>query len=73
MGRKKGRIKMPEGYISTGEAAKMLAISRSTVNRLFSQGVLTGKKHPITRHRGVEKASVLALMKKHGMKWEEPA
>ncbi len=41
--RKKGRIKMPEGYISTGEAAKMLAISRSTVNRYLAKGFLPGK------------------------------
>ncbi len=71
--RKKGRIKMPDGYISTGEAAKMLGISRSTVNRLFSQRVLTGEKHPITNLRRIKKASVLALMKKHGMKWKEEA
>jgi excisionase family DNA binding protein len=71
--REKGRIKMPDGYISTGEAAKMLGISRSTVNRLFSQRVLTREKHPITNLRRIKKASVLALMKKHGMKWKEHA
>jgi hypothetical protein len=39
--------------------------------RYFDQGILIGKKHPITKLRSVDKASVLALMKKYGMKWEE--
>jgi excisionase family DNA binding protein len=71
MGRKKGRIKMPDGYISTGEAAKMLDIGRTTVNRYLSHGILTGDQHPITNLRRIKKASVLALMKKYGMKWKE--
>jgi excisionase family DNA binding protein len=62
---------MQDGYISTGEAAKMLRISRSTVNRLFARRILAGEKHPITKLRRIKKASVLALMKKHGMKWKE--
>jgi hypothetical protein len=39
--------------------------------RYFDQGILIGEKHPITKLRSVDKASVLALMKKYGMKWEE--
>ncbi len=46
--RKKGRIKMPDGYISTGEASKMLGIARTTVNRYFARGILAGDNHPIT-------------------------
>jgi excisionase family DNA binding protein len=72
MGRKKGRIKMPDDFISTGEAAKMLDIGRTTVNRYFAQGVLTGEQHPITNLRRINRASVLALMQKYGMKWQEP-
>ena len=64
---------MKDGYIGTGEAAKMLRISRSSVNRYFSRGILKGEKHPITKHRSIQKASVLDLMKKHGLKWEEEA
>ncbi len=71
MGRKKGRIKMPDGYISTGEASKILGIARTTVDRYFARGIPTGDQHSITNLRRIKKASVLALMKKHGMKWEE--
>jgi len=71
--RTNGVLKMQDGFISTGEAAKMLRISRSTVNRLFAQRIITGENHPITNLRRIKKASVLALMKKHGMKWEEKA
>ncbi len=73
MGRKKGRIKMPDGYISTREAAKMLGIAMSRVYRYFDWGILTGEQHPVTHLRKIEKASVLALMRTYGMKWEEEA
>jgi transposase len=69
--RKKKVLKLGDGFISTGEAAKMLRISRSSVNRYLSRGILTGEKHPITNLRSIKKASVLALMEKHAMKWEE--
>ena len=61
---------MPDGYISTGEAAKMLGIDRLTVNRYLAKGILAGEKHPITRRRKINKESVIALMKKYGMNWE---
>lgn len=51
----------------------MLRISRSSVNQYFAQGVLIGDQHPITNLRRIKKASVLALMKKYGMKWKEQA
>ncbi len=71
MGRKKGRIKVPDGYISTREAAKMLGIARSTVYRYIDWGILTGDKHPITNLRRINKASVLALSEKYGMNCQE--
>ena len=58
-------------YISTIEAAKMLGISYGTVQRYFDKGILTGRKQPITGWRSVSRKSVLALMKKYGMKWKE--
>ncbi len=58
-------------YITTFEAARMLRLSISTVERYFEKGILTGEKHPITGWRSVSVRSVLALMKKYGMKWEE--
>ncbi len=55
-------------YISTFEAARMLRVSNSTICRYFAKGILTGEKHPITGWHSVSMKSVLALMKKHGMK-----
>lgn len=50
--RPKGVLKMQEGYISNGEAEKMLGICRLTVCRLFGKGILAGEQHPITNsHR----------------------
>ena len=66
--RPKRVLKMEDGFISTGEAQRMLRVSRATVMRYFDHGILKGEKHPITRLRSVKKASVLALMKKYGMK-----
>ena len=58
-------------YISMKEAAKVLKISYSTAWRYFEEGILIGEKHPITGQHSVSKKSVLALMKKYGMKWED--
>jgi len=58
-------------YISTKEAGKMLGISLSTAMRYFDNGILKGKKHPITNWRYVSRESVLSLMKKYGMKVED--
>jgi predicted site-specific integrase-resolvase len=55
-------------YISTREAGKMLGISLFTAMRYFDRGILKGKKHPITNWRSVSRRSVLALMKKYGIK-----
>jgi predicted site-specific integrase-resolvase len=58
-------------YISTREAGKILGISLSSVARYFDKGILTGEKNPITNWRYVSRESLLALMKKHGMKVED--
>ena len=62
--------KMNDGCISTREAGKILGIAMSTVSRYFDRGILTGEQHPITHSRRINKESVIALMKKYGMKWE---
>ena len=64
---------MEDGFISTREAGKMLGIARSTASKYFDLGILTGEQHPLTHLRKIDKASVLALMKTYGMKWEEEA
>ncbi len=50
-------------YYSTGEAAQLLGISRSTISRKFDLGVLSGKKNPITGDRLISRESIEALMK----------
>jgi predicted site-specific integrase-resolvase len=57
-----------DDYISTREAGKMLGISLSTVMRYFDKGILTGEKNPITNWRSVSRRSILALMRKYGIK-----
>ena len=54
-------------YLTTGEAAELLGISRSTVSRKFDQGVLKGKKNPITGERLVSRKSVEAFMKQYDL------
>jgi len=50
--------------LTTGGVARMLGVSRSKVERLFDQGVLTGWKHPIVGWRSIDRESVEALAKK---------
>ncbi len=63
--------KKRNGYISTGEAAKMLGVTISTVSHYFDKGILAGEKHPLTNWRSVSRTSVLDLMIKHGIKSQE--
>jgi len=64
--------KINDGCISTREAGKILGIALSTVSRYFDRGILTGGHHPITHSRRIKKESLIALMEKYGMQWEEP-
>ncbi len=50
-------------YYSTGEAAQLLTISRSSVSRKFDLGLLAGKKNPITGERFVSRESIESLLK----------
>jgi excisionase family DNA binding protein len=52
-------------YLSTGEAAKVLGISRSTVARRFDEGSLGGKAHPITGERLISPESIEHFIEKH--------
>ena len=40
-------------------------------SQYFDRGILTGEHHPITHYRRINKESVIALMKKYGMKLED--
>lgn len=52
-------------YLSTGEAAKVLNISRSTVSRRFDVGLFQGKLNPITGERLISMDSVQEFIREH--------
>lgn len=54
-----------EDYISTGEASRLLNISRSTVSRKFDRGLLQGRRNPITGERLISRKSLVALMEQY--------
>ena len=47
--------------LTTGEAMKMLGVSRSKVVRFFERGILKGWKHPATGRMFIDPASVKTL------------
>jgi hypothetical protein len=58
-------------YVSTGEAARVLRISRSTVSRKFDSGEISGRLNPITGERLVSLESLLEFMRRHHMPTDE--
>ena len=50
---------------STGEAAKLLNVSRSTISRKFDRGVFSGKQNPITGERFISRESLVAFMNQY--------
>lgn len=60
-------------YLTTGEAAELLNISRSTVSRRFDLGVLRGRVHPITGKRMIDRDSLLDFVKQHDLPVDMPA
>ncbi len=60
----------PKDFYTTGEAAELLNISRSTISRNFDRGVLSGKKNPVTGERLVSRGSLVAFMKQHQLPME---
>ncbi len=63
----KMRSKRKQG-LTTGEAMKMLGVSRSGVVRFFERGILKGWKHPVTGRMFIDPESVKALKRKR--KWK---
>jgi hypothetical protein len=51
--------------LTTGEVARILKISRSTVSRNFDRGILTGETNPITGERRINRESVLDFIQEH--------
>ncbi len=54
-------------FYSTGEAAELLNISRSTVSRKFDRAMILGEKNPITGERRISRESLLALAKRYNL------
>lgn len=54
-------------FFSTGDASKLLGISRATVSRMFDKGILHGKKNPITGKRNISRYSLVAFMKQYNI------
>ena len=52
-------------FFTTGETAKLLNISLSTVSRKFDEGILFGKKNPITGERLISRESIVVFMEKY--------
>jgi excisionase family DNA binding protein len=58
---------LPKEFYTTGEAAELLRISRSTISRKFDRGGISGKKNPITGERLVARESLISFMKEHNL------
>ena len=56
-----------EKFFTTGETAKFLSISRSTVTRKFDEKILSGKKNPITGEREISQKSIEMFAKKYSI------
>jgi excisionase family DNA binding protein len=54
-------------FYTTGEAAELLNISRSTVSRKFDRSMIVGEKNPITGERRISRESLLALAKRYNL------
>ena len=52
---------------TTGKVAKLLKVAPRTVAKWIDSGRLVAYVLPMTRHRRVTKASLVAFMQKHGM------
>jgi CheY-like chemotaxis protein len=54
-------------FLTTGEAAQLVSISRSTISRNFDKGVFQGKKNPITGERMISRESLANFMKQYNL------
>ncbi len=59
--------KSRDDYFTTGEAARLLSISRSSVSRRFDSGALWGKSNRVTGERLVHRSSLRAFMEEHDL------
>jgi len=57
----------PKEFLTTGEAAQLVSISRSTISRNFDKGIFQGKKNPITGERMISRESLINFMKQYNL------
>ncbi len=57
----------PKEFFSSGEVARILNISRSTVQRKYDLGILAGKKNAVTGERFVSRVSLTSFMNQHNL------
>lgn len=55
-------------FVSSGEAACLLGISRATIQRYVDGGKLAGVPNPITKIRAISLARVIKFGAEHGIK-----
>ena len=55
----------PKRYLTSGEVAEILGVSRGTVSKRFDEGILDGKKNPITGKRLISPESLKDFMKRY--------
>jgi CheY-like chemotaxis protein len=54
-------------FLTTGEAAQLVSISRSTISRNFDKGIFQGKKNPITGERMISRESLVNFLKQYNL------
>jgi hypothetical protein len=70
LNKKRGLAMTTKKFYTTGEAAELLTISRSTISRKFDRGVFFGRKNPITGERMISRESLTAFMKQYNLPME---
>ena len=67
---------MSADQLTTGQVAKLCHVTARTVAKWMEKGLLKGYMLPLSGHRRIPKANLVAFMKAHGMPMEgleEPA
>ena len=67
---KRGKGMTSQEFLSTGEAAKLVSISRSTISRDFDKGILQGRKNPITGERFISRESLISFLKQYNLPYD---
>ena len=57
-------------FLTTGEAAKLVSISRSTISRNFDKGIFQGRKNPITGERLISRESLISFLKQYNLPFD---